>query len=331
MNSFMSSSSNGDNTLETLNALRAQNSRDASVSAYFNHQRKHSDNPDPETQQAWFRGMKDVLQELDEVLGCIPLISRWHFLDVGCCPGGFASYILSKNQRSSGVGISLAVESGGHGLLLEDNLQPRLDLNIADLTYYQLGPTVITDPKLQPLPFPPDARPFDLVLLDGHPLRTSTSGVGAYDQMSNRLLISQLIIGLQSTTISGTIIMKLAKPERPVTVKLLYMLDMLSLDLATWKPVCMHATRDTFYAVAKGFGHGRQGYRLQEWLYGLKALWVSLTYGGQKPGRVSTTDLDFIVTEMELEPFEHRRQQLSRHIWQVQASSLHGWKQAQGL
>lgn|ERR1700727_2440289 len=105
MNSFMSSSSNGDNTLETLNALRAQvrifpfiyspvglneslsavkqNSRDASVSAYFNHQRKHSDNPDPETQQAWFRGMKDVLQELDEVLGCIPLISRWHFLDVG--------------------------------------------------------------------------------------------------------------------------------------------------------------------------------------------------------------------------------------------------------
>jgi len=331
MYSVMSSSSHHDNTLETLNALRAQNLGDSSVRAYFDHQRKQSDNPDLGTQQAWFRGMKNVLQEVDEGLRCIPLISRWHFLDVGCCPGGFSSYILSKNQRSSGVGISLAVENGGHSLLLEENLQPRLDLNIADLTYYQLGPTTIADPKLQPLPFLPDARPFDLVLLDGHPLRTSTAGAGVYDQMSNRLLISQLIIGLQGTAISGTIIMKLAKPERPVTVKLLYMLDMLSLDLATWKPVCMHATRDTFYAVAKGFGYGRQGYRLQEWLDGLKELWVSLTYGRQTSGRISATDLDFIATQMELETFELRLQQLSQHIWQVQASSLHGWKQAQGL
>ena len=171
------------------------------------------------------------------------------------------------------------------------------------------------------------------MLLDGHPLRTSTSKAGTNIQITtSRLLISQLVIGLQAVSISGTIIMKLAKPERPITAKLLYMFDMLSLDLATWKPVCMHATRDTFYMVAKGFGHGRQGYKLKEWLDRLKALWISLTYGGENSsGVLSPTDLDFIATQMELTMFEGRLQQLSRHIWQVQASSLLGWKQAQDL
>jgi hypothetical protein len=215
--------------------------------------------------------------------------------------------------------------------LLEENLRPRLDLNIADLTYYQLGPTTITDPQLQPLPFPVDTRPFDLVLLDGHPLRNSTSQTGGdHIRISNRLLISQLIICLQATSISGTVIMKLSKPERPVTAKLLYMFDMLSLQLASWKPVCMHATRDTFYVVARGFGCGQLAYRLREWTDGLKALWVSLTYGGvHNLGTVSAGDLDFIVTKVGLRAFEHRLQQLSRHIWEVQATSLHGWKQAQ--
>ena len=248
-----------------------------------------------------------------------------------CCPGGFSSYILSKNLQSTGVGISLSVESGGHGLLLEEDLRPRLDLNIADLTYYQLGPTTITDPQLQPLPFPVDARPFDLVLLDGHPLRNSTSQTGGdHVRISNRLLISQLIICLQATSMSGTVIMKLSKPERPVTAKLLYMFDMLSLQLASWKPVCMHATRDTFYVVARGFGYGQLAYRLREWIDRFKALWVSLTYEGvHSLGTVSAADLDFIVTKVGLRAFEHRLQQLSRHIWEVQATSLHGWKQAQ--
>jgi len=205
-----------------------------------------------------------------------------------------------------------------------------LDLNIADLTYYQLGPTLIADPKLQPLPFPPGARPFDLVLLDGHPLRTSAAS-DTYAQMTSRLLISQLIICLEATNLSGTIVMKLAKPERPVTAKLLYMFDMLSLHVATWKPVCMHATRDTFYVVAKGFGYGRQGYRLQEWLGGLKVLWVSLTYGLHSSGIVGTADLDFIATKIELNTYAPRLRQLSEHIWQVQASSLDGWKQVEGL
>lgn len=199
---------------------------------------------------------------------------------------------------------------------------------MADVTRFQLGLVNIDDPQLKLYPLRTDIRPFDLVLLDGHPLRTSTS----YTMwMGDRLLISQLIIGLQAISFSGTIVMKLSRPERVVTAQLLYMLDILSLSLASWKPVYMHATRPTFYVVAKGVGYGRQGSRLLQLLYGLKSLWMDLTYGGAYgTGRpLGPTDLDFIVSYSDLkDTFGERLQQLVQHIWLVQAESLKGWMQA---
>ena len=272
----------------------------------------------------------------------VSVVAVWHFnqpphglhvsnLTRSCCPGGFSSYILSKNLFATGVGLSLDVQSGGHAFLLEDHLQPRLQLKWADVTRYQLGPTAINDPRLQPFPFYPDTHLFDLVLLDGHPLRTSNPQTAG---MSDRLLISQLIIGLQAISVSGTIVIKLSRPERVVTAKILFMLDVLSLSLSTWKPVYMHATRATFYAVAKGVGYGQQGNRWPQLLSGLKALWMDLTYGGPTgSGRaLNAADLDFILNDVELQSkFGNRLQQLAQHIWLVQSESLRGWSQAGNL
>jgi len=320
------------NNLEKLRPNLKCGKRAPSLNAHFHYQRKLSDAPGPELQQTWFRGMKNVLEELDQVLRCIPQTCPFRFLDVGCCPGGFSSYILNKNLNSTGTGISLSVESGGHSFLLEEHLRPRLDLKLADVTFYQLGLTTINDPRLQPFPFHPDSPKFDLVLLDGHPLRTS-AGQGLN---GDRLLISQVLICLQAISVSGTIIMKLSRPERVVTAKLLYMLDVLSLSLTSWKPVFMHATRPTFYVVAKGVGYGRQGYRLPEILFGLSSLWMELTYGradGSGRGRVmDAEDLDFIVSKAELDrTFGNRLQQLGQHVWLVQEQSLRGWYQQSGV
>ena len=125
--------------------------------------------------------------------------------------------------------------------------------------------------------------------------------------------------------------MKLSRPEHVVTAKILYMLDVLSLNLNTWKPVYIHATRPTFYAVAKGVGYGKQGHRLQEFLYGLKVLWLQLTLGGPGHTRRSLKpeDLDFVVTKAVLEDtYSSRLQRLSCHIWMVQEESLKGWQKA---
>jgi hypothetical protein len=52
--------------------------------------------------------------------------------------------------------------------------------------------------------------------------------------------------------------------------------------------------------VAKGVGYGRQGHRLQEFLYYLKVIWLQLmkenSYKSLEP-----EDLDFIVTDDALE------------------------------
>jgi len=229
-----------------------------------------------------------------------------------------------------GVGISLSVESGGHAFLVEEHLRPRLELKLADITRYQLGPATINDPFLQPYPFHPHYRTFDLVLLDGHPLRRSTSPAA---RNADCLLISQLIIGLQAISLSGTLVMKLSKPERAITAKLLYMLDVLSLSLASWKPLFMHSTRPTFYVVAKGVGYGRQGYRLAHILYALKVLWMELRYEPSRKGKaMRPEDLDFIVSNVELEiTFGNRLQQLGQPVWLVQAQSLQGWYRVEGV
>lgn len=222
-------------------------------------------------------------------------------------------------------------DRGGHPCLLEEENLARFELHWADLTQYQLGPAFIDDPRLQNFPVPPG---FDLVLIDGHPLR-SAKGLPNDNSVylhGDRLLISQVIAGLFSVAFGGTIILKQSKPERLITSQLIFLLDVVCAEVRTWKPVCMHGTRATFYIVAKGFGLGRQAMRRQEILGGLMSLWVELTYAGPNgTGRkLLATDLDFIVNNTTLATvYAPRLRELSEHIWTTQSSCLEGWREAQ--
>ncbi|KAJ7163273.1 hypothetical protein C8R46DRAFT_1177454 [Mycena filopes] len=317
------------NNLRELNVLRYKHDNRPSEQAYLQHQRKQADAPDLALQKAWFNSMRNVLEEIDQVLQCVPASMPFRFLDLGCCPGGFSSYILSKNAYATGVGISLPVESGGHACLLEEDNLARFELHWADLTLYQLGPAFIEDQQLQNLPF---AAGFDLVLIDGHPLRSAKGTQN--DELylhGDRLLISQVIVGLHSAAFGGTVILKQSKPERLITSQLIFLLDGLCADVRTWKPVCMHGTRATFYICAKGFRLGSQALRWQQILSGLMNLWVQLSYGGPhgKGRKLLPTDLDFIVDDKTLKTvYAPRLRQLSEHIWTTQSQCLKGWKKA---
>ncbi|KAJ7729695.1 hypothetical protein DFH07DRAFT_849886 [Mycena maculata] len=314
-------------SLRKLNLLRYKHGSKPSEEAYFQHQRRQADAPPETLQRAWFNSMRNVLEEIDQVLRCVPDSLPFRFLDLGCCPGGFSSYILGKNPRASGVGISLPEESGGHACLLEEDNLPRFELHWADLTRYQFGPAFIDDPRLQNFPVAPG---FDLVLIDGHPLR-SVKGESIYLH-GDRLLISQIIAGLVSVTFGGTIILKQSKPERLITSQLIFLLDVLCAEVRTWKPVCMHGTRSTFYVVAKGFALGCQAVRWREILHGLMSLWVQLSYAGPNgAGRqLIPTDLDFIVDNGTLKTlYAPRLRELSEHIWTTQSKCLKGWRDAQ--
>lgn len=248
-------------------------------------------------------------------------------LDYRCCPGGFASYILDKNSEASGLGISLDPTRGGHRSHLKA-YRRRFRIEFADLTYYQLDPSqsrVLGGVELRCLPFDVRSDKFDLALLDGHFLRTQVSA-RAWD--GHRLAISQIIIGLEAIKHGGTIIIKLSRPEKVFTIKILRLLDMISSSLSTYKPESMHATRGTFYAVAKGVGHGVDASKLPDLIISFKQLWVELSFGGEEGnGRFmdDTRDLDFIVDDAGLQPFFDRQVELCRNIWTVQATALEAW------
>ncbi|KAJ6531171.1 hypothetical protein B0H19DRAFT_1190680 [Mycena capillaripes] len=318
----------GADELQRLVDLREQSKDTPERDGYTEHEKKVAENASARKNRYWFSKMKGVFREMDAQTACVPRKGALRFLDLGCCPGGFTSYILSKNSSAHGLGISSEIENGGHRFLLEDRHRSRFKIYYADLTYYRLGPlptSVAPDRKvLHSLPF--DAtKLFDVVLLDGYQLRRQPSErPGDWD----RLLVSQIIIGLQAAKKGGTLVIKLADTEQVNTAKLLHMFDILSASLETFKPRYMHATRGTFYAVVKGVGEGRGAARLPGFIDSFKELWVDLTIGGADgAGRVlNEEDLDFIISTMEVRQAKNldRLIDLSRMVWEVQVRALAG-------
>ncbi|KAK7019487.1 hypothetical protein R3P38DRAFT_2973445 [Favolaschia claudopus] len=321
----------GADELQTLVRLRERELKESKhrKPSYAEHEKKVAANASARKNRYWFSKMKAVLGELDAQTATISRRGTLRFLDLGCCPGGFTSYILSKNLDAQGLGISSEIENGGHRFLLEDRHRSRFKVHYADLSFYRLGPLPVsvsapetTAKSLSPLPFDPSKR-FDVVLLDGHQLHRQPPP-GNWD----RLLVSQIIIGLQAAKKGGTLIIKLADAEHVNTAKLLYMFDIISASLETFKPRYMHATWSTFYAVVKGVGEGRGAARLPALVESFKELWVDLTLGfagAESAGRVLVDeDLDFVVSTAEIREAKNldRLVDLNRRIWEIQAGAL---------
>ncbi|KDR84616.1 hypothetical protein GALMADRAFT_55647, partial [Galerina marginata CBS 339.88] len=293
-----------------------------SAEKHFKKQRETSDNASSNLSKIWFRRMRDLLREIDMNLRCIPGNEPVDFLDLGCCPGGFSSYILGKNRKANGTGVSLPVAEGGHEFFLEDRHRSRFQLFSANFTYYQLGSSVIDNERLQSVPSDVLGKPFDIVLLDGHQLRTQVSAL-PWD--SDRLLISQLILAIQSVKEGGTIIMKLPMPHKPVTARILHLFETISSRLLRWKPKLMHANRGIFYAVAKGVGRGEDSHKIPIILQALKNLWFSLTFGGgEASGRhILPEDLDFLISMDDLVSYRlDWLTKLGTPLWKVQKLAL---------
>ncbi|KZV64484.1 hypothetical protein PENSPDRAFT_669002 [Peniophora sp. CONT] len=290
------------------------------------HQRKLADasSTNPELQLIWFNSMKLAFKEMDDVFKLTQSADGFEFLDIGCCPGGFSSYILEANPKAIGTGISLEVSQGGHEYLLEEHLRSRFELIWADVTKYRLGPLCTNAATYTPLPFSHLSHPngFALVLLDGHALRnTAGPSLSALHTLADRLLISQLIIAFDVIRAGGTIVMKLNDIRNPTTKRLLYLFDALAADVRTWKPVCIHATRPTFYIIARGIRCGPSAHSFGSVQEELQALWARLTMGQTMDG----DSLNFIVDGHTLKTtYARRLSELTNHIHVVQAQASEG-------
>ncbi|KAI0341194.1 hypothetical protein BDW22DRAFT_1359445 [Trametopsis cervina] len=314
--------------LRQLLDLRKQGWEEKEFDRDFAAQRATAAAPNDKAKLAWFTLMKKAMGELDECARFVPPFGAFSFLDLGCCPCGFTSWILSKNPDARGKGISLPQEQGGHEYTLEQQLTRRFKLEWADLTYYKLHPSADELRGKALSPFPESYQDFDLVILDGHYLRDiyitpQLTPPERWD--SHRLTISQIIIALKTVKHGGTLVMKLSHPEWTTTAQTLFLLDGLSTDLRTYKPRVIHGKRGTFYAIAQGVGHGPRAHMKEEYIRQFQALWYEIAFGGENgTGRWFTKeDLDFVVSRDELvEGYLERLAELGLDSWIVQAQAL---------
>ncbi|KAF5372158.1 hypothetical protein D9758_005045 [Tetrapyrgos nigripes] len=335
----------GASDLEYLLKLKKKGWQDENLDNYFAQERHVADNASAELNSNWYRKMQKVFGEIDRATECIPRSQEagsFRFLDLGCCPGGFSSYILKKNKNATGVGISLPVDQGGYDSALEEGLLERFTLHFVNLTKYNLavdpatatfnsstGTTGSAFLRLEDqLGASGPSKKFDLILLGCSHVRKNDDIRWEVDQ----LLLSQLVIALGYIRPGGKIVMKMSIMERILTSKTIRFFDLLCERVETVKPLTMHAKRGSFYLVAHGVGRGVEGHRQEEFLTKLKEIWEELTFGGQDgTGRfLNLEDFDFVVTTEELKDSERSGEfldklvELGRKVWQGQIKGLEG-------
>ncbi|TFK82852.1 hypothetical protein K466DRAFT_499555 [Polyporus arcularius HHB13444] len=326
--------------LQELVALRSKGWDDDHLDYYFKTLRKISDSPTKQAKQTWFKNMRNIMAELDSAANFVRSSTNITFLDVGCAPGGFSSYILQKVRSASGVGISLPEGMGGHPFLLENHLRSRYTHLQEDILRYDWSPVSPSGVSDRPRRRLRDTLigHFPIVILDGHALRTYQDPSittldaeadllkAAHGSYRDRLLIAQLIIALESVAPGGTIVTRLSHIECFPAAQLLYLLDSISDEVVLHKPQTMHTTRGTSYVIAKRVFCSKHASKREQYLLGLQALWSQLQQGGPHEGvgrMLVDGDLDFIVSaEAILESYVDRLVELGRQTWWTQAEGL---------
>ncbi|KAJ1309471.1 hypothetical protein OPQ81_006247 [Rhizoctonia solani] len=262
----------------------------------------------------------------------INFIHSHRFLDIGCCPGGYSTLVMNICPNSTGMGISLSVADGGHGLAIPEDLMNRFDLRLEDLTMFDLAPdwpdkSPLTT-ELQPIPF--TRNTFDLVICDAH-YRQRQPINDSRPWSWTRLIISQLLLALYGVHPGGRILLKLWSIESPLTAQILFALNRISVTHTLKSPI--HQIRQTFYLLATGVQTNTSDYTAL--VHALKRLWCTMTFGGEAgQGRKVTwteketiASWDDVISQGGLDLISR----LGVPVWDIQYNALLQFLQAQGL
>ncbi|KAH7318007.1 hypothetical protein B0J17DRAFT_724302 [Rhizoctonia solani] len=263
----------------------------------------------------------------------INFINSHRFLDIGCCPGGYSRFVMDTCPNATGMGISLSIPNGGHGLAIPEHLLPRFDLRLEDLTLFDLAPDWPDKPalstELKPIPF--TRNTFDLVICDAH-YRQRQPINDPRPWSWTRLLISQLLLALYGVYPGGRLLLTLWRIESPLTAQILLALNRISAGTYTLKS-SLHEMRPSFYLLALGVRTNCPEYTTL--LYALKKLWWIVTFGEEGgQGR----DVKWVEKEM-ISPWEDVMSpaglavitRLGTPVWDIQGDAILGFLQSRGI
>ncbi|KAK8070667.1 hypothetical protein PG997_010870 [Apiospora hydei] len=272
----------------TLSALRRKGWESADGDKAFQEQRKRADNLSKDVSEFNYKLMGKIADELHTATGAFQMPLRaCSVLDLCAAPGGFLNHAMRINPGCGAVGFSLHPDDGGYPNLLSPFRRRCMKyLDVTMLAEDMIGATDIPADhpdadKFLPRQIGENDR-FDLVLCDGHILRTQdrSSGAGEKNEATGddkndatsddkndttsenknyrelyeiyRLKYVQLALGLEHLKPGGTMVILLHKVEMWTTLCTLRRLSCFSEQVRLHKPRVSHTTRSSFYLVATG-------------------------------------------------------------------------------
>jgi len=308
-----------------LEELRIKGWENPDGDTYFRKQRLAVDNASLILQNRLFDMMRSLGKEMDATTGAFFCPHRYpHILDLCMAPGGYTASVLDRHPNASVRGISLPTSLGGHNLLVpHDEMDPRVQVRLVDITMLASEFGVCSDD----IPYghpeasqfngaqPYHGEEFDIVFCDGQVLRTHPRAEWREHCEATRLTVSQLILGLQRIKTGGTFIMLLHKMEAWNTCTLLKAFEAFS-TVVLFKPQRSHATRSSFYLVAKNVQPESSAAKeaVQEW----KKVWFETTFEGDATREGPSEG----VVNAFLTDYGPRLVELGRGIWEIQARAL---------
>jgi len=315
-------------TFKELFALRKKGWENPNGDAFFKKQRKKADEADLKSKRYFFEMMQRMAGEMNSATKALVDFGgqegAWKFLDLCMAPGGFSQFLLHLHPTGKVCGISLPFSNGGHQMLL--NLKdPRVTVEFLDITMLS---SEMFSPEAGITTIPPehpdagdflDSRPyhsevFDLVMCDGQVLRTHERLEYREAVEHIRLLMSQLIIGLDRIKPGGSMIVLLHKVDHWDSLTLIETFNEFS-RVQLFKPEKCHAIRSSFYMIAKDVQP--QSPHAVSAIASWKKSWMSATFEACQQEPPTTEDITAVLSR-----FGKHYLQLGTPIWAVQKDAL---------
>lgn len=248
-------------------------------------------------------------------------------LNLCMAPGGYTWSFLKRNRNARAYGITLPVEDGGHSMYLDHGEKDkRVVVEWLDLTLLtaEFGTPVEKVPAKHPeaakftaySPFP--GKSFDIVICDGNVLHVHRHQRNM-NREAYRLLFSQLIFGLERTKPGGNFIILLHRVDSWSNLTLLKTFESFS-KVQLFKPHKTHATRSSFYLVAKNVQ--AESAEAKEAVMRWKENWWTATFAGEHGTGLSLEPPTAEEVHESLETYGQRWRVLGRPIWQLQLVAM---------
>lgn len=319
----------------SLTSSKGWNSLEAD--RHFRRLQENADTADDETKLKFYTMNQNLGKELDDKTQAFyvrkKLGAAVTSLNLCMAPGGYTWYFLQRNPKASSFGITLAVEDGGHPMFLpygKDDERVKVEFMDITMLTSEFGTPIEDVPSQHPEAgkFTADrpflGKVFDVVICDGQVLRVHQHQRSP-DREILRLLVSQLILGLQRIKPGGTFIILLHKMDVWENMILLKTFEAFS-KIQVYKSEKTHAGRSSFYLVAKNVqpDSASATEALKDW----KMAWWRSTFGGSSCTGIDPDEPDNEEINNLLRDYGQRLCQLGLPIWSIQFEAM---KRAQYL